>query len=80
MYITTCRLSSLSTGIWPWNWTARCSIQLTTTSSSVCGGTAGESRNAVKESRCRLSTLVSVDAEPYASTTRDSPSNGSLRD
>jgi hypothetical protein len=55
-------------------------MQFTTTSSSVCGGNSGDSRNAVRESRWLLSTLVSVDAEPYASTTRDSPSKGSLKE
>ena len=53
-------------------------MQVTTTSSSVCGGDPGEFRNAVRESRWLLSILVSVDAEPYASMTCDSPSSGSL--
>jgi len=55
-------------------------MQFMTTSSSVCGGNSGESRNAVRESRWLLSILVSVDAEPYESTTRDSPSKGSLKE
>lgn len=33
----------------------------------------------MRESRWLLSTLVSVDTEPYASTTRDSASKGSLK-